>query len=81
MPLLIEHLEQLYPGCKLRLVSINEGARKVVVELAIEESADESPSALAQLKTSLESYAKQMVEYQRQELLAPETRLQLEIKT
>jgi Pentapeptide repeats (8 copies) len=78
LPALIKHLEEAHPGCSLRLVSIHDDSGGAVVELAIENTDEQSPKQIKQLKAALETEAQRRVEHQRQALIERETRLHLE---
>jgi uncharacterized protein YjbI with pentapeptide repeats len=78
LPALIKHLEEVHPGCALRLVSIHDDAGGAVVELAIEGDEEKSPLQMKELLAALEDEAQQRIKYQRQALVEREARLQLE---
>jgi hypothetical protein len=78
LPALIKHLEDSYPGCGLRLVSIHEDSGGVVVELSLEDDGAKSRDQLKQLKTEIEITAKRAIEYERKFLAEEKQRLQLE---
>jgi uncharacterized protein YjbI with pentapeptide repeats len=77
LPALIQHLEEMQ-GCSLRFVSIIESAGGAVVELAIENTDNQSPKEIKHLKAALEAEAQRGITYQQQFLSEKETRRQLE---
>lgn len=80
LPALIKHLEDYYPNCALRLVSIHEDSGGAVVELSIHDDSLLTTDERRRLKSALEAEAHQRVEYQRQALMERETRLQVEAR-
>jgi uncharacterized protein YjbI with pentapeptide repeats len=77
VPALIQYLEEMQ-GCVLRFVSVTESAGRSIVELAIENTDNQSPEQVKQLKNQLQIIANQAVEFERKFLAEEKQKLQLE---
>jgi hypothetical protein len=77
LPALVQHLEEMQ-RCALRFVCITESAGRTVVELAIENTDNQSPEQVKQLKSQLQIIANQAVEFERKFLAEEKQKLQLE---
>ena len=78
LPVLIKHLEEIHPGCSLRLVSIHDDVGGVVVELAIEDDNLYIPDQLRQLQAAVAAEAQRVVELERKLLAEEKLKLFLE---
>jgi len=70
LPALIQQLEGKYPGCVLRLRSIEDGPGGATVTLVVEESGKIAPADLARIKAELEETGQRQLSALREALVA-----------
>lgn len=80
LPSLIQHLQNDYPGCSLRLESIKDDVGGASVTLLVENDSDYQPEEIKQLKTELEERGNEIVHFQKLALEEEKIRLKLEGK-
>jgi Pentapeptide repeats (8 copies) len=70
LPALIQQMEARYPGCVLRLRSIEEGPGGVTVTLVVDDPGDVDPAEMATMKAELEDVGRRLISAERKALEA-----------
>ena len=78
LPALIQRIESTYPGCVLRLQSVQEAPGGATVTLIVEKDGGGSPDELRTLKVAMETAAQDVIRYQRAWLKETGRREQIE---
>lgn len=68
LPALIQHLEASWPGCRLRLESIQNGPRGAIVTIIVEDAEDSLPAQTERLRAAIQAEVEQKAAHLRKAL-------------